>query len=309
MELIPKVSVIMAAYNAEKYISRALDSILAQTMNDFELIVVDDGSTDTTADIVDAYATRDTRVRVIHQDNGGVASARQAGMDAARGDYTIHVDSDDWVEPDMLEEMVLAAERAHADMLICDYYEIFSDWENHNIQRPNPSDRISVFGQMLNNLAGSLWNKLIKRELYAKFSIAFDPSIRDEEDKLICLRMLAQDIKVAYMNRAFYHYDHRQNDASLSRGRYAVAPRIKILDLINTEVNVSPVQRYFDNAVFYIAYQGLFVTVKEERTYQDMFLKYWKSLIRSNFPLRSKLLVFLRLIGIRVPMRLIKKNK
>lgn len=309
MELIPKVSVIMAAYNAEKYISRALDSILAQTMNDFELIVVDDGSTDTTADIVDAYATRDTRVRVIHQDNGGVAKARQAGIDFASGEYTIHMDSDDWADSEMLQDMYDAAIANSADILICDYYETFPDREVYNTQRLDPADRVSVFGQMLNNLAGALWNKLIRRELYAQYGVRFNPEIRDEEDKLICLKFLSQDITVSYLGKAFYHYDHRANQQSLTKKKYAIVPRMRILDEVAAICDLSPVRRYFDNAVFYIAYQGLYVTVKEERTYQDMFLKYWKSLLRSNFPLRSKLLVFLRLIGICVPMRLIKKNK
>lgn len=300
------VSVIVAAYNAEMTIRKCLDSLSDQTLLDFEVIVVDDGSTDNMPIILDEYAKKDNRVKVIHQTNGGVAVARQTGLNAARGEYTIFVDADDWVEPDMLQEMYNAITTASADLLICDYYEVYEDKEVLNIQKPEPADRLSVFGQMLNNLAGSLWNKLIRRDLYSRFGVGFDSRIRDEEDKLICLKLLSHDISVAYLGKAFYHYDQRFNPNALTQKKYAVAPRIRILDEISEVCDLSLVQRYFDNAVFYIAYQGLFVTEKEDRTYRDMFIKYKSNLLHADYPLHNKALVLLRLLGIKVPVKLLK---
>ena len=120
--MIPSISVISPIYNMERLLSKCIDSILAQTFNDFELILIDDGSTDRSGVICDEYATRDSRIKVIHKKNEGVSIARQLGIDFAQGEYTIHIDPDDWVEPKMLEELYKKAKSEHADMVICDYY-------------------------------------------------------------------------------------------------------------------------------------------------------------------------------------------
>ena len=118
----PKVSIIVPVYKAEAYLHRCVDSILAQTFTDFELLLIDDGSPDRSGEICDEYAQKDSRIRVIHKENGGVSSARQRGLDEAVGEYTIHVDSDDWVEPNMLEELYKKAKQDDADIVICDYF-------------------------------------------------------------------------------------------------------------------------------------------------------------------------------------------
>lgn len=100
-----KISVIVPVYNCEKYITRCLDSILSQTFQNFECIVVDDGSTDGSSTICDKYAEQDARFTVIHQKNGGVSAARNAGIDACKGEWLAFVDSDDWCEPNMLKDM------------------------------------------------------------------------------------------------------------------------------------------------------------------------------------------------------------
>ena len=104
----PQVSVIVPVYNAEKYLAECVDSILAQTLRDIEVILVDDGSTDTSPAICDAYAGKDSRVKVIHKANGRAASARNAGMKIVQGEYVAFVDSDDWISPDMYEQMLAA---------------------------------------------------------------------------------------------------------------------------------------------------------------------------------------------------------
>lgn len=118
----PKVSIIVPVYKAEKYINRCIDSILAQTYTDWELLLVDDGSPDRSGEICDEYAKKDSRIRVFHKENGGVSSARQMGQDKASGEYTIHADPDDWMEPTMLEELYAKAKEDDADMVLCDFY-------------------------------------------------------------------------------------------------------------------------------------------------------------------------------------------
>ena len=101
----PIISIIIPVYKAEGHLHRCVDSILAQSFTDFELLLVDDGSPDGSGKICDEYAAKDSRVKVLHKQNGGVSSARQTGIENATGEYTIHADPDDWIEPTMLEEL------------------------------------------------------------------------------------------------------------------------------------------------------------------------------------------------------------
>ena len=122
----PVISIIVAVYKAESCLRRCVDSLLAQTFQDYEILLVDDGSPDRSGEICDEYARKDNRVRVFHKENGGVASARQCGMNNARGEYVIHADPDDWVEPNMLEELYGKAKEENADIVVksIDFKEI-----------------------------------------------------------------------------------------------------------------------------------------------------------------------------------------
>ena len=116
----PKVSIIVPVYNAEKYLCECVDSILRQTLNDIELILVDDGSADTSPMLCDRYAAQDDRVKVVHQANSGAAAARNCGLSIAHGEYIDFADSDDWIDADMYERMLDTAEENNCDLVICD---------------------------------------------------------------------------------------------------------------------------------------------------------------------------------------------
>lgn len=214
----PLISVIVPIYNAENYLHRCLDSILAQTFTDFELILVNDGSTDCSSKICDEYALKDNRIKVIHKSNGGVASARQMGVDNALGNYTIHADPDDWVEPTMLEELYKKAIEKDADMVICDFYVQTCNTCITRTQRiSEESSDATLLALLSHKLHGSLCNKLIRLECYKKFNIRFVEGLNFCEDYLVCIKMLKNDIKVAYLNKAFYYYDQFTNDNSITR--------------------------------------------------------------------------------------------
>ena len=115
----PKISVIVPAYNAEKYLRRCIDSILVQTFTDFELLLVNDGSIDRTDTICNEYAVKESRIRVFHKKNGGVSSARNLGLDNAKGKYVMFVDSDDYMLSDMSELMISTLNAKNADLVIC----------------------------------------------------------------------------------------------------------------------------------------------------------------------------------------------
>ena len=163
----PKISIIVPVYKAEKYLNRCVDSILAQTFTDWELLLIDDGSPDRSGEICDEYAKKDSRIRVIHKENGGVSSARQRGQDEACGEYTIHVDPDDWVEPTMLEELYQKAKDDNADMVICDYYTNESSLQNYIKQQPTKLDTNVVLYELFQQLHGSCCNKLVSRACYS----------------------------------------------------------------------------------------------------------------------------------------------
>ncbi len=212
----PTVSVIVPVYKAEKYLGKCVDSILAQTFKDFEVLLVDDGSPDKSGEICDEYARKDPRVRVFHKENGGVSSARQCGLDNARGEYTIHADPDDWVEPNMLEELYAKAKAEDADMVICDYYMNSSRGQRYVRQQPSALDHETVLRELFQRLHGSLWNKLVRRACYTSRGIRL-PNLDLCEDLYTIISLLKDAIRVAYCPMAFYHYEQDANPNTLSR--------------------------------------------------------------------------------------------
>ena len=131
-----KISVIVPVYNVEPYIRRCLDSLTVQTYQDLEIILVDDGSTDQSGEICDEYAESDNRIRVIHQTNQGIVSARQAGIRCATGEYATNVDSDDWIEEGAYDFMAQKLQEYHPDMLVLGYKKEYAGFTEEYRQVP-----------------------------------------------------------------------------------------------------------------------------------------------------------------------------
>lgn len=176
-----RVSFILPVYNVEKYVRRAIDSLLAQTMPDFEAIFVDDGSPDRSADIISEAAAHDSRLRLIRKENGGVASARNAGLDAARGKYIFFLDPDDWVEPDAAEQLADAADREDADIVIfgstLDTYDASGRLVGRSTAMP-PLEGVfrgTPFRDNFDKIASShlVTNKLMRREFIEQHCCRF----------------------------------------------------------------------------------------------------------------------------------------
>lgn len=201
----PRVSIIVPVYKAEKYIRRCIDSILAQTFKDWELLLVDDGSPDRSGEICDEYAKLDARIRVFHKENGGVSSARQKGQDEAKGEYTIHADPDDWLEPMMLEELYRKAREDDADMVICDYYTDKGNIKTYVRQQPSLLDSTTVLRELFQQLHGSCCNKLARRVCY-RDRANFPKDINCCEDLIWCVQVVPLCKKISYVNKAYYHY-------------------------------------------------------------------------------------------------------
>ena len=213
------ISIITPVYNTSKYLRRCLDSILAQTYQDWELLLIDDGSTDGSDMICDDYAKSDSRIRVFHKPNGGVASVRQLGIVEAQGEYSIHVDSDDWVEPEMLEALFDEAKRTDADIVVADYYHEFVD---KTVYRPQSGSEnpLTAIGEILTGQqVGSLWNKLIRHVRYQQYQLVFSPGINIGEDSLLLVRLYQHPVRIRYVNKGYYHYMNNGDDNSITRKR------------------------------------------------------------------------------------------
>ena len=211
------VSLISPVYKAESYLARCLDSVLAQTFENWELILVDDGSPDRSGAICDEYAAKDCRIKVIHKANGGVSAARQDGLDVATGEFVIHIDPDDWIEPDMLQALYDKAVAENADMVICDYSEDIGDKRKVVVQKPSSLDANIVFKELFHNLHGSCCNKLVRRSLFDRFGIRFPKGYTILEDLYVTAMLCSNDIKIAYLPKAFYHYVQDANPHGLGR--------------------------------------------------------------------------------------------
>ena len=226
------ISIICPVYKAEKYIHRCVDSILAQTFTDFELLLIDDGSPDSSGKICDEYAQKDSRVRVFHKKNGGVASARQCGLDNVQGEYTIHIDPDDWVEPTMLEELYAKAKETDADMVICDYWVNYKRYERYQISGQHRDNSTLYLKDIICKYHGSLCNKLIKRScFYQPKRINFISNQNLFEDLIVCAKILVSPRHVVYLNKAFYHYA-QINSNSYTRSKKIFNDRLSLNNIL-----------------------------------------------------------------------------
>lgn len=209
-----KVSIIVPIYKAEEFLSHCVDSILKQTEKDFELILVDDGSPDNSGKLCDEYAKRDSRVKVIHQKNSGVSAARNAGIAAATGNYFGFVDSDDWIEPDMFEQLLNEAERTGSDVVMCDATTVYDDGRTQadtimQLSENRILKKSDFTPSLLLEMAGSAWRCIYKNDRYSdklrKYPLAFPLGVKFSEDRIFNLYAFGQSNKVCYLKESYYN--------------------------------------------------------------------------------------------------------
>ena len=206
------VSMIVPVYNSEKTLSRCIDSILNQTYRDFELILLNDGSTDTSGEICDAYAKRDSRVRVVHKENTGGSDTRNRGIDLARGEYLQFLDSDDWITPDATALFVRTATEQQCDMVISQFYRVIGEHVSQKgaIDEDGLMDRSTYANHMMQKPAdfyyGVLWNKFYKRSIITEHRLRMDQSISWCEDFMFNLEYVRHTQTIYAMKVPVYYY-------------------------------------------------------------------------------------------------------
>ena len=220
----PEISIITPVFNAEKYLLRCLDSILKQTFEDWELILIDDGSADNSPAICAEQARNDSRIRVIHQANAGASAARNTGLNSVQGKWITFVDSDDWIAPDYLELMLQTASSQNVDAVFCNCFFVQEDKVvPHFIYEENQTfHREEIFKRLLtiSQVRSEIWGKIFKSELPA--SLRLRTNVRIGEDMLFLIELYYsnQSVRTAILREPLYYY--RQLNTSVLRTGHLV---------------------------------------------------------------------------------------
>ena len=209
----PKISVIVPVYNTEKYLHRCIDSVLAQTYKDFELLLIDDGSKDSSGAICDEYAARDSRVKVFHKENGGVSFARNAGLAIASGDWIMHLDGDDWIAPDIQERLIRKGEDTGADIVMGDFLFAYSDRDILYSLPDWDNNKTASLNRYITSVWTCVWGGIHKRSLYEVYQLKSPQGVTYCEDFHLMARLCYHAKKVVNVHQPFYHY--RQQEGSV----------------------------------------------------------------------------------------------
>lgn len=213
------ISVIVPVYNMERYLERCVKSILQQTYEQLEIILVDDGSTDSSPQMCDAYAAQDDRIKVVHKKNGGLSDARNAGLAVATGTYIGYVDSDDWIEPQMYEKLYHACVTHEAQIAICRYAKVYQDGTiKGGTKEIVPLDReellqIYICDNSEYTIYNSVWSKLFHRELVE--GVLF-PVGRNSEDIMYTTKAFCKASKAVYVDECLYDYVLDRTDSIMN---------------------------------------------------------------------------------------------
>lgn len=275
----PYLSVIVPIYNVESYLAQCLDSILAQTFTDFELLLIDDGSTDNSPAICERYAAQDKRIRLFHQENGGHTAARQTGLRKALGSYVAFVDSDDWIAPSMYQKMCDAAKNADADMVCCNYTAVTPEKkiERRDFCKPGSYSKQQleeqIYPQMLFSgsffhygISPSLCNKLFRRTLLEKHFYNVPLSIKLGEDALVSYICLLDSDTVFFLEECFYSY--RSNSSSITH--HVDSKRLSENHMLfDTFDRIMPHPCMERQLLYYYAYQSLLILPSVFRAEQE----------------------------------------
>ena len=239
---IPKVSVIVPVYNTELYVERAIISLMEQTLDDVQFIIIDDGSKDNSLTIIKQvvarYPGREAQVTLISRENRGVAATRAQGMDLVTGDYVIHLDSDDWAERNWLEVMYTKAINGNADVVVCDYYTVFRNRQSIFKQDVPKNNIDCVKNLLLSKISNSNCDKLVKRTIFSENNINFHVGYDMGEDFLVTFLILCNSNIIIHHSDGLYFYN-KCNEFSLTRtySNKALEDIVNVVSFVDDYIN------------------------------------------------------------------------
>lgn len=223
-ELQEKISVIIPVYNVEQYLSQCVESVLAQTVQNFEILLIDDGSTDKSPEICDAFAAADTRIKAVHKANGGASTARNAGLDIASGEYVFFLDSDDYLVPNALEKLFTALRSAEADFAFCQAYTLEENsgeigTKNYSFGKNyGQGSADAFFAEMVKNkeFHVAVWMNLYRRDFLQRNELRFSEGIM-YEDCIFAYQLYKLAKKAVHVPEYLYYRRYRANSVMSSK--------------------------------------------------------------------------------------------
>ena len=287
-----KLSIIVPAYNIANYLTRCLESILAQTYGELEVIVVNDGSKDGTGAVIDAFAEKDSRVKAIHKENGGVTSARLRGLSEATGHWIAFVDGDDYIEPDMLERLLKNAKAYGAEISHCGYRMVFPsrvDWYyNTGVLTAQPGKQ-GLYDLLEGRFVEpALWNKLYRRELFDGLAAWMDTSIRVNEDLLMNAFLFRKATMAVHEDFCPYHYILRQGSAMVSRfNEHKLKDPLRVVDILLAEEADPKAREFLENRLVYQLIGGATMGLGAQKDLIAPWRKACRKRLRALVPLKA----------------------
>lgn len=237
----PTVSVILPAYNVEKYIAKSISSVLSQTFTDFELLVIIDGSPDNSKTVAESFS--DKRISIFEKENGGLSDARNYGLKRARGKYVYFMDSDDWIEPELLEDNLKILNKKHLDFLVFGYIQDNEDANGKVTKSINFQPKVQSYSKNEENvsidqlhigLLGYAWNKIYKKKFLDQNRFVFQKGISLVEDILFNAPIYTISKEIHFNQKSYYHYVNRDEE-TLMKKFYPDAFKLKVLKNIELE--------------------------------------------------------------------------
>lgn len=227
----PDISIIVPIYNAEKYIKKCVDSLLNQTKKEIELILINDGSTDSTHNILKSY--KDKRIKYFKNKNQGIGKTRNFGIEKSTGKYIIFIDSDDYIEPTTCEELFEKAEKEKADIVVCDFYKVYDDGSKEEINLPSfKTTKLKNNPNILLDINLSPWNKIYSSKLIKDNNISFAEGIKYEDVPFVSEALDKAD-KIAKLDKKLNYYVIHGNSETTVRDK-RIFDILKIVDIIRT---------------------------------------------------------------------------
>ena len=265
------ISVIIPVYNSASFLDKCISSVLSQSYSDFELLLINDGSTDNSVEICDHYAQKDSRVRVIHKANGGVSSARNIGLDQAKGEWVTFVDSDDWVHEDFLKKRYELAVTEDADVVYCDVELVYSDHREYcSAPEIDPKKDSQVNNWIISRTTYSSI-LLIQKGLLDKYNLRYLSGVRLCEDFNLILKVIMHSTKIVHVKEALYYYNKQNPDSAMHNHlSYREDLQIVYSDLIETFKQFGKYDLYREKISWCILEYKLASIVNGEHSFDEL---------------------------------------
>ena len=300
------ISIVLPVYNGEKNIVNTLENLAQQSFYDFEVIVVNDGSVDNTQKLIEDFSKKDSRFKLINQENQGVASARNKGVENCRGEFIIHHDSDDTRPLDALEKLYNKAIETNADIVMSDYKLTFGNNSKKVVQKFSGTSEELIQDILVGKFHAGLWNKLIKKNLYD--NLKFEKGINYMEDKLILIRMLLKKPSISYVDTVGYNYVQLPDSITNNLSINSYQSIKKVIEIIENEFIENNLK--FDLTQTKLKYKLAAIindiSINHKEEFEEVNSLIFKT---KNIALKHKILLYLELKGIKIISKIFNRLK